>query len=192
MPLLTAFLGMAIIDLLRCNIRKRYGHVRDLEFTGDFYDNIDEDFIDDFDVRTMANLIGKPLSDGRLRYWSNHQPSLRTAPSEAAKHVVCITGKDGSILHPRKQGKEDAKIRARRQSCFICRQYMLRTVNTQRKCCKCGMPLFQVDRSDGIAQRPYSCIYEHLSSQDEYIGCKLMKRNCFILPDHLRKFSMTR
>ncbi len=140
----------------------------------------------------MANLIGKPLSDGCLRYQSTHQPSAWTAPSEGAKHVVCITGKDGSIVHPRKQGKEDAKIRVRQQSCFICRQYMLRTVNTQWKCCKCGMPLFQVDRSDGIAQRPYSCIYEHLSSQDEYIGCKLMKRNCFILPDHLRKFSMTR
>ena len=128
---------------------------------------MDNDEIDDFNVRTMANLIGKPLSDGHLRNWSTHQPSAWTASSEGAKHVVCIMGKDGSIIHPRKQGKEDAKIRVRRQSCFICRQYIMRTVNTQWKCGKCGMPLCQVDRSDGIARRPYSCIDEHLSSKDE-------------------------
>ena len=54
------------------------------------------------------------------------------------------------------------------------------------------MPLCQVDRSDGIARRPYSCIDEHLSSHNEYIGCNLMKRNSFILPDNLRKYTMTR
>ena len=41
--LLARFLGMAIIDLLWWDRKKRYGHVQDLEFTGDFYDNIDED-----------------------------------------------------------------------------------------------------------------------------------------------------
>ncbi len=136
-------------------------------------------------------MIGKPLSDGCLRYQSTHQQSARTSPSKGPKHIVCIMGKYDSIIHPRKQGKEDAKIRVRQQSCFICRQYMLRTVNTQWNCCKCGMPSCQVDRSDGIAWRPYSCIDEHLLSKDEYIGCKLMKHNYFILPDHLRKFSMT-
>ena len=54
------------------------------------------------------------------------------------------------------------------------------------------MTLCQVDRSDGIAQRPYTCINEHLSSHNEYIGCNLMKRNSFILPDDLRKYTMTR
>ena len=48
------------------------------------------------------------------------------------------------------------------------------------------------DRSDGIAWRPYSCIDEHLSSHNEYIGCNLMKCNSFILPDDLRKYTMTR
>ena len=192
MRLITTFLWTAVIDLLRWDRRKHYGHVQDLEFASDFYDNMDNDVIDDFDVRTMANLIGKPLSDGSLRYRTTHQPSAQTVPSKGAKPVVRITGKDGSIIHPRKEGKEDAKIRVRQQTCFICRQYTLRTVNTQLKCCKYGMRLCQVDSSEGIAWRPYSCIDEHLSSKDEYIGCKLMKRNCFILPDHLRKFSMTR
>ena len=116
MPLLTTFLGMAVIDLLWFNMRKRYGHVRDLEFTGDFYDNIDKDSMDDFNVRTMANLIGKPLSDGSLRYRTTHQLSARTAPSKGAKPVVHITGKDGSIIHPRKQGKDDAMIEVSKEA----------------------------------------------------------------------------
>jgi hypothetical protein len=106
--------------------------------------------------------------------------------------VVHITGKDGSIVHPRMNGKEDKKVRVREQSCFICRQYTQKTINTQWKCRICGMPLCQVDRSDGIARRPYSCIDEHLSSHNEYIGCNLMKHNSFILPDDLRKYTMTR
>jgi hypothetical protein len=191
--LLTTFLGMAVIDLLRWDRRKRYGHVRDLEFTGDFIENMDEDMVDDFDVRTMANLIGRPLSDGRLRYRLTNQPSARTATSNSTmKPVVRITGKDGSIVHPKRDERDDKKVRVRQQSCFICRQYTQKTINTQWKCRICGMPLCQVDRSDSIARRPYSCIDEHLSSHNEYIGCNLMKRNSFILPDNLRKYTMTR
>jgi len=54
------------------------------------------------------------------------------------------------------------------------------------------MALYQVDRSNGISRRPCTCIQEHLSSQEEYIECNKMKRNSFILPDHLKKYSMTR
>ena len=177
---------MAVIDLLWWDRRKHYGHVRDLEFTGDFFDNMDNDFIDDFDMRTMANLIGRPLSDGRLRYRSTNQPSTQTSPSSGPmKPVVCITSKDGSIVHPRMKGKEDGKVRIRQQSCFICRQYMQKTINTQWKCRQCHMPLCQVDRSDA-----YSCIDEHLSSHN-YIGCNLMKHNSFILPDDLKKYTVT-
>ncbi len=72
--LLTTFLGMAVIHLLWWDRRKRYGHIWDLEFTGDFFENMDEDFVDNFNVRTMANLIGRPLSDGCLRHHSTNQP----------------------------------------------------------------------------------------------------------------------
>ena len=95
--LLTTFLGMAIIDLLWWDRRQRYGHVRDLNF--DIYDNMDEDFVDDFDVRTMANLIGKPLSDGHLRYHITNKPSDQDNPFQAgSKNVVCIIRPDGSMI----------------------------------------------------------------------------------------------
>ena len=68
--LLTTFLGMAVIDLLWWDKRQRFGHVQDLEFTGDCYNNAAHDFVDDFDVRTMANLIGKPLSDAKCMDYS--------------------------------------------------------------------------------------------------------------------------
>ena len=179
------------MDLLRWDRRQRYGHVRDLEYT--CYDNMEDDFVDDFDVRTMANLIGKPLTDGRLRYRTTNQPSSRANPFEAGlKNVVRITGPDGSIVHPRIEGKIGSKIRVRQQSCFICRLYSTKTVNTQWKCRDCGMPLCQVDRSGGISQRPKSCIQEHLCSEDKYIGCNIAPRSSFILPDHLKRYSMTR
>ena len=85
-----------------------------------------------------------------------------------------------------------SKVRVRQQSCFICRLYSSKIVNTQWKCRDCGMPLCQVDRSDGSSWRPKSCIREHLSSEDNHIGCNIVPRSSFILPDHLKKYSMTR
>jgi len=100
-----------------------------------------EDVINDFDVRTMANLIGKPLSDGRLRYRITNQPSARDNPFDVgSKNVVRIAEPDGSIVHPRIKGKKGSKIRVRQQSCFICCLYSSKTVNTQRKCHHYGMP----------------------------------------------------
>ena len=37
---------------------------------GSFNEDKDE-VVDDFDIRTMANLIGKPLIDGRFKYQIN-------------------------------------------------------------------------------------------------------------------------
>ena len=121
--LLTIFLCMAIIDLLWWDRRQSFGHVWDLEFTGDFYDNTDHDFVYDFDVRTMAKFIRKPLSVGLLKYWAGPQTSASTIPSSfPTKPIVCSTGHDGSIIHPKQVEKEGSKIRVRQQSCFICHQ----------------------------------------------------------------------
>ena len=57
------YLSMTVIDLLRWDRRQHFGHARDLEYTRDCYEDIGEEFVDDFDVRTIASLIRKPLSD---------------------------------------------------------------------------------------------------------------------------------
>ena len=101
MQLFTTFLGMAIIDLPWWDRRQHFGHFRDLEFTGDFYNNIDHDFVDDFDVRTMTNLITKPFSDGRLKYPTGQQMSAWAVHSQfPMKPVVCTTSHNGFIIHP--------------------------------------------------------------------------------------------
>ena len=64
--LLMTFFNMAIIHLLWWDRRQHYGHIWDLEYG--CYKNMDKDFVDDFDVRTMVDLIGMSLSDGLLRY----------------------------------------------------------------------------------------------------------------------------
>jgi hypothetical protein len=111
---------------------QRFGHIRYLKYSGDCCDNMDEDFVDNFDVRTMANLIWKPLSDGHLRYPIVHQPSEWVHPSQVVvKCVVCITGPDGSIVHLKQEGKKGSKIRVRQQSCFVCCIYSSKTINTQ-------------------------------------------------------------
>jgi hypothetical protein len=88
---------------------------------------MDEEFVDDFDVWTMANLIGKPLTDGHLRYHITNRPSAPDNPFEPGlKNVVHITGPDGSIVHPRIEGKKGSKVKVGQQSCFICRLYSLK------------------------------------------------------------------
>ena len=187
----TTFLGMAVIDLLRWDRRMRYGHATDLEFS-DVYEEENEDHVDDFDVRTLANFIGKPLSDGLFQYRTTLQPNARYRTANfgdtSMRLLERICAHDGSIAIRDNKGKS----RARQQSCYICRQYNPKTINTQWKCRDCGMPLCLVDRSDGSSWRPKSCIREHLSSEDNHIGCNIVPRSSFILPDHLKKYSMTR
>jgi hypothetical protein len=50
----------------------------------------DEDLVDDFDIKTMANLIGRPITDGRFQCRTGSQPSARatTAPEVSAKPIV--------------------------------------------------------------------------------------------------------
>lgn len=75
---------------------------------------MNDDFVDDFSVRKMANLISKPLSDGRLRCQIMHQMSAWVNHSQAAaKSVVWITRPGGPFIHPKQKGKKWAMIRVR-------------------------------------------------------------------------------
>ena len=49
----------------------RFGHV------SAFDDINDDDIVDDFDIKTMANLIGRPLTDGHFQCRRGIQPSAR-------------------------------------------------------------------------------------------------------------------
>ena len=83
-----------------------FGHVSAIYFEG-FDDNNDDDIVDDFNIKTIANFIGRPLTDGRFQYRRGIQPSARatTAAEVNAKPFVCITGPDGSLIYPKEPGK---------------------------------------------------------------------------------------
>ena len=182
--ILTTFLGMAVVDLQRWDRRKRYGHAKVVDEVG--FDEDGDEIIDDFDIKCMANLIGKPLSDGQCNYYRDRrQPTSK----HAYRPVERICGPDGSIVHPVKNVGD--KVRVRQQSCFICRQYKCKPQNTQWKCKDCGMPLCNVDRSDG-GERKLCCINEHTQSKDQILGCNLVARNAFILPNDYIQFNITR
>ena len=43
-----------------------------------FADEDDDGMVDDFDIKMMANLIGRPLTDGRFKYYQKSNcPSRR-------------------------------------------------------------------------------------------------------------------
>ena len=153
----------------------------------------DDDLVDDFDIKTMANLIGRPLTDGQFSYRAGCQPSARAATTSSetnAKPIVRITGPDGSIHYPKEPGKHP---RVHQQSCYVCRQYSDKFFNTQWKCRDCGMPVCQISRVDTNVGRQYSCIVEHKLFGNKFIGCgKIPNRTHFMLPDEMKKFIPTR
>ena len=152
----------------------------------------DHDFVDDFDIKMMANLIERPLTDGCFQYRIGNRPSTRatTASDVNAKPIIHITGPDGSMHYLKEPGKQP---RVHQQSCYVCHQYSEKFYNTQWKCRDCNMLLCQVNRVDKNAGRNYFCIVEHKMSGNKFIGCgKIPHRTHFTLPDELKKFIPTR
>jgi len=101
------------------------------------FDEDGDKTIDDFDIKCMANLIGKPLSDGQFNYYrGRRQPTSK----HACRPVERICGPDGSIVHPVKNVGD--KVRVWQQSCFICRQYRRLKIpsgNVRIVVCPCAM-----------------------------------------------------
>ena len=132
------------------------------------------------------------MSDGRFQYRTTLQPNARYRTANfgdtSMRILERICAHDGSIAIRDNKGKS----KARQQSCYICRQYNPKTINTQWKCLDCGMPLCQADRRDPSSQRYSTCLDEHRASNNNYIGCNLMQRLSFFLPDALKKYTETR
>ena len=138
---ITTLLGMAVVDVQHWDWNKRHGYMmRPLAGFGG--DDDDDGVVDDFDIKTMANLIGRPLTDGRFKYyWKSNCPSHRiTALTNGDdRALICIIGEDGSRKYTK--NNPDEKTCCHQKSCFICRRYTPRTINTQWMCVQCNMPL---------------------------------------------------
>ena len=65
--IITTLLGMAVVDVQRWDRNKRHGYM--MRPPSGFGDDDDDGVMDDFDIKTMANLIGRPLTDGRFKYY---------------------------------------------------------------------------------------------------------------------------
>lgn len=166
---LTTFIGMAVVDLQRWD--------RSMRSRKQISALDDED--EDFTIREMADLIGRPLATGTMRYRETEQPSARTTlGKDDGRKLTRIRGEDGSIHYP-----SGSSISL---SCYICRRYMERAKNTNWMCIKCGMPLCQKDRKH--EHSGMTCLEEHLSSNHHFLGCGYMPRptNKHHMPDHLK------
>mmetsp|Transcript_9413 Transcript_9413/g.20280 ORF Transcript_9413/g.20280 Transcript_9413/m.20280 type:complete len:903 (+) Transcript_9413:61-2769(+) len=168
---LTTAIGMCVVDLQRWDRHKRHGPNT----------SVSDEFADNFDIKRMANLIGKALLS-YLTYKNTAAPQPTQRGSVPADSFARITDKFGSIHRPKKNVND--RLRAVQLNCYICRQYSDKQQNTQWKCAKCGMPLHNTDQG-----REQTCLEEHLQSCNPFLGCNLMTRSSWSLPNELRKFS---
>ena len=87
-----------------------------------FADDGDDGIVDDFDIKTMTNLIRRLLTDERFKYYrkSNH-PSKRITNSTNVDNraLTRINGADGSWNYAK--SNPDEKTHCHQKSCFICR-----------------------------------------------------------------------
>lgn len=75
-------LGMAVVDLMRWDRAMRVRHVEDISHLAVEYfdDDGDEDntiVVQDYDVKSIADMIGRPLKDGTFKYREGPQPTTR-------------------------------------------------------------------------------------------------------------------
>ncbi len=167
MRIITTLIGMTVVDIQRWDRNMRSNH-------NDKNDSNEEND-EDFSINEMANLLATPLRTKTLKYSDKKQPSQRQKIGDPNAPLVRITHKDGTNNETDSKGK----VRVHQRSCFMCRKYVSKTKNTQWMCSKCGMPLCQIDRQQGPDGA--SCLDEHLTSTDQYLGCGLMTRN----PEHM-------
>ena len=127
---MTTLLGISVVDVQHWDRNKLYGYVKQMVIDEG---EDDEKLVDDFNIKIMANLIGKLLADGHFQYRTYSPPSIRITNADSAnqKPIVWITGEDGTMNYPTKSGEHP---RVHQQSCFVCRQYHLGSINTQWKC----------------------------------------------------------
>ena len=96
MHLITKLLGMTVVDVQHWDCRMRHGHVERAICS---QDDDDWDVVNDFDIRTLANLIGRLLADGRFKYYgkSNGPGQMITSSTDMTNRpLTCIIGEDGS------------------------------------------------------------------------------------------------
>jgi hypothetical protein len=67
---------MAVVDVQHWGHNERHGYM--MRPVAGFADDGNDGILDDFDIKTMANLIGRPLTDGKFKcYQKSNHPSQR-------------------------------------------------------------------------------------------------------------------
>jgi hypothetical protein len=194
--ILTTFLGMAVVDLQRWDRKMRQAYAAnqaDVE-TGYCLSDDEAVVVDDFDIRGLANLISRALRDSTYAYRQGPQPSMRltSAVQPQESPIERITSRDGRQNYAPSGGKQTGKNR--QMTCFICRRYTNKGINTTWRCVRCKMPICQKPRNDPSSGRHLDCIEEHKQSTNRVLGCGFIPgRDTFIMTSDLRAVtSLTR
>lgn len=144
--------------------------------------NADDERPDFLKVRSISNLIARALKKPNMRYYTDEHPRQtipirsRARPMQVAL-LSRITNKEGLVR--RLEGKKQEY----QKTCFVCRQYSKKPVNTVWWCSTCHMPLCKMPR-----KREMTCMQEHqIYHDDPHLGC-FANREYFFMPPEYRKF----
>ena len=179
--LMCTFIGMAVVDLQRWdrNMRdKKAGKkVHHIPFDGD-------DTVDDCNIITMADLIGKGLKSPNMQFREGPQPNPRgpanPSPNQPSKLAATSDNRLVRYLKDGKLASENGD--AYQRGCFVCRCYGM-DKNTQWVCHSCGMSLCAVPRRGGPRDQ---CLQEHLQSDNWHLGCGNPRKRWIVPPELLQ------
>ena len=108
--IITTLLGMAVVDVQHWDCNKRHGYM--MRPVAGFADYNNDGVVADFDIKTMANLIVRPLTDGRFKcYRKSNCPSQRITNSTNVDNraLIRIIGADGSWNYAKRNPDEKTR-----------------------------------------------------------------------------------
>ena len=88
---------MEVVDVQHWDLNKMHGYM--MRPVAGFADGDDDGIVDDFDIKTMANLIERPLTDGRFKYYrKSNRPNqtITNSTNVDLRALTHIIGTDGS------------------------------------------------------------------------------------------------
>jgi hypothetical protein len=136
---------------------------------------------------------------GSLRQWQYKFSRRIPSGDKQQTQLTRITDdKDGNTCRPvtaRQQEKGKNVGNPCVLNCFVCRRYIINGASTQQHtswwCASCHMPLCKSARNGEGSNRKFTCLEEHLSTEDSTLGCNVLHHKGTAGPEHLLHINLT-
>lgn len=177
--LITTLVGMATVDMHRM-YRNYKLNIQKCPFNE----------IDNIGIVKFTDLICDNLRLWLYKY--NRRTPQGDLQRQEQQQITRITGADGNTCRP-PTAKQIAKGKSVGNpnilNCFICRRYDSKSKSFQQTtswwCAVCHMPLCKAARNTEGSNRKFTCLEEHLYTDDAVLGCTKPHVKGAIVPEYL-------